>query len=101
MNKLNLKASPGIAIVEQIKGNQSQFANTSQQPGRIIAGKILSMGEYDTTSSGEKVMPERYGKVGDIIHFMSYYTEGGADIGTVDNKQFYFVKWAEFRAVEI
>lgn len=93
-----MKATPGIAIVTLIEDKTSPgITTTTKKEGRIIKGKIVSMGEYDTTPTGEKIYPERFGKEGDIVHFLHYAEEGGVDIGMIDGIKYFFVKWGDFR----
>ena len=47
---------PGHAIVELIDENSGWVG---ENKNRIIKGKILSMGIYDTTQTGERIEPER------------------------------------------
>ena len=67
--------------------DDSSLVLTQKTEGRIICGKIVSMGAWDTTSSGEKILPERYGKVGNVVLFLHYAIEGGVDIGTIEGKK--------------
>lgn len=95
---MNISASPGIAIIEEIEEKEEGLVLSQKKEGRIIKGKILSMGSYDT-QHGEKIEPERFGKVGDVVYFLSYYVEGGVDYGVVEGRKIYFVKWGDFRAI--
>lgn len=101
MKKSNLKASPGVAIIKGITvKDERNLVLLNKVQGRILKGKIIWMGDYDTTSTGEKILPERFGKEGDIVYFLHYAEEGGVDIGMIDSEKYYFVKWADFRGIE-
>ncbi len=97
----NFKPAPGIAVIEGVEEQIEGLVLTQKSQGRIIKGKIIFMGDYDTTSTGEKILPERYGKVGDFVWFMHYYDEGGVDIMTIKGKKYFAVKWADIRGREI
>ena len=98
MTKLPFQATPGIIIVTPVEEKQSQFTVTGQKTGRIIQGKVVSVGDYDTTTNGEKVDPARFCKVGDLIWFLHYYDEGGVDVMEVEGKKYYCVKLGDIRA---
>ena len=98
-SKINFLAYPGIAIIESLEQeNNNSFIVTGQSQGRIVKGKIVAMGPDDTTQMGELIKSEKYGKVGDTVWFLHYAIEGGADLGTIDGKQYIFVKWGDLRA---
>lgn len=102
MKHINYQASPGTAIIigKEEKAEKG-FITTQKVQGRIIKGQIVSMGNYDTTAQGEKILPERFGKEGDIVYFLHYYSEGGMDFGEIEGQKYYFVKWGDFRAINI
>lgn len=98
---MKVKAAPGIAIVEPLETKQTAAIVTSNKArGRIIPGKIISMGEDDITNSGAIIPAKKYGKTGDIIHFLHYYDEGGVDEGEINGKKYFWVKWGDFRGKE-
>lgn len=100
VKKSTFKASPGIAIIEEISDKDiSSITLTQKAQGRIIKGKIIAMGDIDT-QHGQQIEPDRFGKEGDTVYFLHYYEEGGVDIGMINGVKFYFVKWGDFRAIE-
>jgi co-chaperonin GroES (HSP10) len=99
MTKINFTAYPGLAIIESLEEkNNNTFIVTGQSTGRIVKGRIVAMGPDDTTMTGELIKSEKYGKVGDIVWFLHYAIEGGADLGTIEGKQYIFCKWGDLRA---
>lgn len=101
MTKINLTPSPGIAIIEPLETHDpSAFATSSQPKGRTIRGTIIAMGADDKTVYNIPIKATDYGKVGDIVWFLHYYEEGGVDIMTFNDKQYYVAKWQDFRGIE-
>lgn len=92
------KASPGIAILEEVKEQETAaIIGTTPKTGRICKGKILSMGRNLVTDANAILEAEFYGQEGDIVYFLHYYDEGGYDYRDIDGKRYYFVKWQDFR----
>lgn len=97
---LSFKASPGIAIIQEITDKDaSSITLTQKAQGRIIKGKVISMGEFDT-QHGEDIEPDRFCKEGDTVYFLHYFEEGGVDVGMIDGVKYYFVKWGDIRATQ-
>lgn len=86
-------ASPATAVIEELKKTTSGALATPKSKSRHMGtGKILSI-------TGTKELPaEQYGKVGDIVTFLSYYEEGEYDRQEADGTIIYFVKLEDFRA---
>jgi co-chaperonin GroES (HSP10) len=92
--------SPGIVIISPLKKEEASIIGSDKSQGRIIKGKIIAIGGDDTTTMGEIIKASKYGKTGDIVWFLSYYTEGGYDRMEVNGELLYCVKFADIRAVE-
>lgn len=98
---MNIKASPGIAIISTIKETkESSIIGPDKTRGRITKGKIVSMGADDMTNNGAVIPAKNYGKVGDVVYFLHYYDEGGVDVGEIGGETYFFVKWPDFRGIE-
>ena len=95
---MKLKAYPGCYLVSPIenKDTSTQLTLTSEKKGRILKGKILDVGDPMEQKSGGILKPHL--KTGAIIYFLSY--EGGYDLITYDNKEYYVVLFEDGRAYE-
>ena len=90
--------SPGIAVIELLKETENTAIVTSNKSsGRIIKGKVIAMGADDMTQSGTPIVGKTYARVGNTVWFLHYYDEGGVDVGDIDGKKYYFVKWGDIR----
>lgn len=101
MNKFNYTASPGIAIIQEIKDKDTAPVTLTQQSkGKIKKGKIISMGADDITNQGGVIPAKNYGKTGDIVLFLSYYVEGELDYTKIEGQDYYLTKFGDIRAIQ-
>ncbi len=96
-----IKPAPGIIILEPLDEEiePTEVLLTNQVFGRIIRGKIVAIGENDFSTGGMEFERDWYGKIGNIAHFLHYYDEGQVDVGMIDKKKYYWVKFADMRGI--
>lgn len=96
--KPSFKPAPGIIIAEYIEPfDKSSLTITSKSESRLLKGKIVAIGGDLTTPMGNIIQAEKYGKVGNVLYFLSY--EGNYDWRIIEGKKYYSIKFEDCRFI--
>ncbi len=90
---MTLKPAPGVLIIEPTQENQDGIY-TGASHGKVIQGKVIAIG-HDLVTDNQTYSMKDYGKVGDIVAFLTY--EGEYDKLIIGNKTYHAVKIEDMR----
>lgn len=89
--------SPGILLIEPLDTKTNAILTGNKQFQRNKKGKIIAKGKNLVTDFGALIEIDWYGKVGDIVYFLSY--EEGYDQIDENGKKYYLVKYQDLRGI--
>lgn len=93
----SLVPTPGYVLIEpqsaETKTESGIYLPDSANPEKPQKGKVLAVGDAETTDSGKKVSPVKKGET------VIYKKWGGSEV-KIDGKEYLFAKFEDILAVE-